>query len=108
MNIKDLQEEAHKIACEKGWHIQPRSVGDLIALCHSELSEALEFYRKYGCVINIDGTTSKPEGFGVELADVIIRVADMAELYGLDLEEAINIKMAYNRTRPYRHGGKKL
>lgn len=110
MNIKDLQKEAYAIAKEKGWHDEPRSVGDLIALCHSELSEALEAYRDTGTrPMPIDTTLQeKPEGFAVELADCIIRIMDMAELYNIDLETVIGWKMAYNKTRSYRHGGKRL
>ena len=29
------------------------------------------------------------------------------EAYGIDLQQALEIKAAYNRSRPYRHGGKK-
>ena len=110
MTINDLQKEAHAIAKEKGWHDTPRSVGDLIALCHSELSEALEAYRDTGIrPLPIDTTLQdKPEGFAVELADCIIRIADMAEMFNIDLETFIGWKMAYNRTRSYRHGGKNL
>lgn len=50
----------------------------------------------------------KPEGVPSELADVVIRIADMCGLYGIDLEAAIIEKMAYNKSRPYRHGGKAL
>lgn len=50
----------------------------------------------------------KPIGVWSELADIVIRVADLCGLYGIDLEEALQKKMAYNRTRSYRHGGKHL
>ena len=39
-----------------------------------------------------------------ELADVIIRVGDLAGVYGIDLETAVVRKMNYNRTRPHKHG----
>lgn len=48
----------------------------------------------------------KPVGFPIELADVIIRIADFCGLHGIDLEEAIRFKMTYNKTRSHRHGGK--
>ena len=49
----------------------------------------------------------KPVGFTVELADVIIRIADLCGEFGLDLESALTTKLSYNQTRPYRHGNKK-
>ena len=39
-----------------------------------------------------------------ELADIVIRVADLAETLGGNLEEAVQTKLAYNRTRPYQYG----
>lgn len=48
----------------------------------------------------------KPEGFGSELADVIIRVFDLAEELNIDLGDEVLRKMRYNATREYRHGGK--
>lgn len=191
MDIKNLQKEIHEYAKGKGWWDSPRSVGTLIALCHSELSEALEAYRGDGIaagitqVVYLDSKPDKPEGFAVELADTVIRILDMAEYYQMDLtgwftgptlssvfetidvflfsldlkednltlpdyiavahkmlsraylpgndrpltaelafcimvivaackkydipiEEAIRVKMAYNLTRAYRHGGKTI
>jgi hypothetical protein len=49
---------------------------------------------------------AKPEGFIVELADAVIRVCDLAGAMNLDLAAAIETKHRYNKTRPYRHGGK--
>ena len=86
MNLTELQKEAYAVAKEKGWWDQERSFGDLMALIHLELSEALEEYRQQykwdnwsDLHINVNG---KPIGVASELADVIIRVADMAEHYG--------------------------
>lgn len=49
----------------------------------------------------------KPEGIPSELADIIIRVLDICAAEGIDIAAAIADKMAFNETRPYRHGGKK-
>ena len=50
----------------------------------------------------------KPEGIPTELADVIIRVLDIAAEFGIDLDTAMRLKMDYNKTRGYKHGGKLL
>jgi hypothetical protein len=50
----------------------------------------------------------KPEGVAVELVDVIIRCLDTAGALGLDLDSAYAAKLAYNRSRPHRHGGKNM
>ena len=101
MNLADLQKEAHAIAKDHGWWDEERTFGELIALVHSELSEALEWYREgehvqpmreespqYGLDDPVHGKY-KPVGVPSELADVVIRVADMAEWYGVELDDAV-------------------
>lgn len=51
---------------------------------------------------------AKPEGFGVELADAIIRIADLARRHDIDLDGLVRLKMDYNKTRPHMHGGRKV
>ena len=110
MGINEMVELAYGNAKTKGWHDTDRTFGELIALCHSELSEALEEHRNGVGFQELyrkkSDTLGKPEGIPIELADVLIRIADMCGKYGIDLEAAVKMKMEYNRSRPYRHGGK--
>jgi hypothetical protein len=50
----------------------------------------------------------KPEGFGIELVDGIIRSLDLLEALGYDVESLMTMKHIYNKTRPYRHGNKRF
>lgn len=107
LGIRELQYTAHANAVAKGFHSPEPTFGDFIALAHSELSEALEAYREHGLAAGTsDG--GKPEGVASELADTVIRIADMCGALGIDLEAAIVAKVKHNAGRPYRHGGKRL
>lgn len=102
--IPQLQVEAYANSVAHGFGMA--SFGERIALIHSELSEALECYRNDEPSYYLkDG---KPEGIAAELADAVIRILDTCEASDIDLNTAIEDKMAYNKTRPFKHGGKKL
>ena len=110
MTLAEIQTAVHATALEKGWWDEDRTPGEILALVHSEVSEALEELRTSGG----DPTSvhwrddGKPEGFRFELADAIIRILDYAEYSGIDMSAAIAEKDAYNKTREHRHGGKWL
>ena len=108
MNINDLIAEAHANAVAHGFWEEDRPFAEQIALMHSELSEALEEFRDGHGMQEVywPPPFSKPEGIPIELADVIIRICDTCGKYRIDLEEAIRLKMEYNKTRPYKHGKK--
>jgi hypothetical protein len=165
-----------------GWHENPPTVPEAMAMLHSEVSEALEAWRRWGTDDVTDdlirglphimsGAPRKPEGVGSEFADIFIRLLDdawlyagghlyarteglyalndsfpanmnalhdlismasgwwegegnealparfaailvflhqLCDLYGIDLAAEYERKMAYNRTREYRHGGKRI
>ena len=84
---------AHNIAQSKGWWNSDRNDGEMIALMHSELSEALEGIRHGN-----PASEHIPEFTAVEeeFADVIIRIMDTAHVRGYRVAEAIVEKMKFN------------
>jgi len=106
MNLNEWAKEIHENAKNHGWWDDDRSFGDVIALCHSELSEALEEYRDGKPALYIEN--NKPEGTAVEMADCLIRILDWFGHEGIDPENIVGIKHHYNLGRPHRHGGKRL
>ena len=72
-----------------------RNVPELLCLIHSEVSEAMEGYRKK----LKDDKLPHRSMFEVELADVLIRIFDLAGAHSLDLAGATLEKLAYNQSR---------
>lgn len=106
--MREMQKEVHQTALNHGWwdNVDRRIVPEKIALVHSELSEALECYRDPELFVDGYSVEGKPEGFGFELADAIIRIFDLAEFLGLDMENLVREKNEYNKSRAFRHGNK--
>ena len=91
----------HDNASVHGWWDEPREDGTLIALIMSEAAEALEALRKGN---GPDEHCPQFSGAEVEMADVVIRIMDMAEARGWDVAGAIVAKHEFNKGRPYKHG----
>ena len=101
--VKALQQIAYSMSLDKGFAEEgkERNDAELIALMHSELSEALEALR--------DGNPESekiPKFTSVEeeLADVFIRILDYSGEHNLRLGEAIIAKIHFNKNRGFRHG----
>ena len=112
MFFNELAQRVHQNAISKGWWDEERNFGETIALMHEELSEALSEYRHGRSYTEIYSTTElngiqKPEGIPVELCDTIIRILDFLGSLDIDIDSVMASKIAYNETRPYRHGGLK-
>ena len=130
MTITELVQQAHRNARSKGFHDEPTSLPTGIALIHSELSEALEAHRNGNIMELVDKMRMKnfveciqgedieqdcqdcidncfldyKDSMEIELADAVIRIADLCGLLEIDLESCIKAKMIYNKTRPRLHG----
>ena len=104
MAMNELALEINEINRANGWNVlrpeqwdESYKVPAILALVHSEASEALEAFRH-----------NDKANFEEELADVLIRVLDCAGGLGIDIDSAVRAKLEKNKTRGHRHGGKRV
>lgn len=108
--ITEWVEEAYETSKKAGWHEpgQEATIDKALNNIHGEVSEINEELRRGHAPDHVyTGPSGEPKGIPSELADVLLRVFDTARQFNIDLEKALEDKNAYNKTRPYRHGGKK-
>lgn len=112
-----VSDDAYNTAKKNGWRsgffenlrnlvLKPNRDAEFIALLQSEASEALEAMRAPE-----NAESKKIAGFSCveeELSDIIIRIMDYGVARRLRIASAVLAKMEYNKSRPYRHGGKKF
>jgi NTP pyrophosphatase (non-canonical NTP hydrolase) len=100
MDIKELVEQSHNTALINGFWGNPshpsRNFAECLMLITSELAEALEHVR--------NGKDYNSFEVSEEIADAFIRLADLCGGFRIDIEKSIELKMAYNRQRPFKHG----
>lgn len=126
--LNELAEEVLAINEANGWGDKPHEVGTNLMLIVSELAEAMEADRK-GRYCNVpkdkEWTVFDPrtfhrdnihfketfeenikDRFEDEIADTIIRCLDLCARHNIDIDFHVRMKMEYNKTRGYHHGGK--
>ncbi len=110
--LDELAEEIAETSERKGfWDMEADELAQVVvklALVHDEVSEALTVHRDVyddDQVDEVTGMTSMQEAdFTEELADVVIRVLDIAGFLDLEIGTAIVSKIEKNKSRPHRHG----
>ncbi len=105
MHIYELVSQAWQCAQDKGFHdMEPNDrSGILVRLCliHSEVSEAVQEVKR---TWTDPPSLATRDRLAEELADVLIRVGDLCGVLLIDLDDAVQKKLAYNRTRNTRYG----
>lgn len=92
LNIK--MAEVRELTDAKGFSSDPARIWEMLALIHSEVSEATDAYKKGEAL----------EEVGEELIDAIIRILHLLSALGLDAEAIFEAKMAKNWQRPVKYG----
>ena len=121
MNLSELQIAVHKNAVNKGFWDVSHNFGNDLMLVVSELGECIEAHRNNDFAdidafneVLINETYDFETCFKKyvkdsvedEMADAVIRLLDMAQGYGIDLQKHIELKMEYNKSREKLHGKK--
>ncbi len=86
-------QEVRALADAKGFASDERRIWEMLALIHTEVSEATDAYKK-----------GEPmEHVGEELIDAVIRILHLLSALGLDPDQLFEDKMSKNWARPYKY-----
>jgi NTP pyrophosphatase (non-canonical NTP hydrolase) len=85
--------EVRELTDAKGFGSGEERIWEMLALIHSEISEATDKYKKGG----------SHQAVGEELIDTIIRILHLCSALGVDPETLYQQKMAANWKRPYKY-----
>ena len=121
--VREWQKEIGGYSKQHGWHEEYEMwqrmgedgfrptlsfIMEKLMLAVSELSEAGEELRTAQNMEDVRrvwaGEEGKPEGFGIEVTDAIIRLLDLMEMLQIDTQPLLGMKMDFNVTRSYKHG----
>lgn len=117
-SLSEIAEMVHDLAKEKGWHDSSETEDQFVERTtnnfHDEVSELHEAWRNNRLHAPCDKAATM-EALGIrpltcleeEMADIIIRVLDSCVRLGVDIEHAVISKHEFNKSRSYRHGGKR-
>jgi len=98
MEIQKLMDDAYELAIEKGFYNGDERPIELLAMIHTEVSEAINIYRKKGMK-----DYSSMESLPTELADVILRTLTFCRHFNIDIENSLIKKMEYNKKRVWQN-----
>jgi len=93
--VNELVNVCYTNSKEAGWHDNPRAIGTMLMLIVSELAEAMEGDRKGLMDDHLPHRTM----ISAELADAVIRIADLAGSLNIPLGDIIEEKVSYNLGR---------
>lgn len=123
LSLNGLAERIVEVNKANGWYDKPSEMGTRLALVHSEVSEMLEADRNERWtqiprealhVLDIEDDATFKAAYNTrikgtaeeEMADVIIRMLDIAGWLKVDIHHHVIAKLRYNSLRGYKHGGK--